>query len=66
MTTEKKKVQAANYAAFWKSYAKSKIGKSLNANEKSFAHFYIGFRLALCFRTLGEQEPEDCYILNLL
>ena len=56
MTIENKKVQTANYEQNnYKPYAKNKIGKSLNANEKS-AEFYIGLTLAIYFQMLGEQK----------
>ena len=36
---------------------KNKIRKSLNANEKSIAEFYIGLILPMYFRIHSEQEP---------
>ena len=50
ITTESKKVQTAdNEQSYQESYAKDKIEKYLNANEKSFAEFYIGLILAIYF-----------------
>ena len=50
MNAEKKRVQTANYEKTYKKpYIKNKIEKSLNANEKSLAEFYIGFSLVIYF-----------------
>ena len=57
MTTENKKVQEGDFEqSYRESYSKNKIGKSLNANEKSLVEFYLGFTLAVYFRKLREQE----------
>ena len=55
-----KKIQIAHYERSYKeSYAKNKIGKFLNANEKFLAEFYIGLTLVMFFWMLGEQKPWE-------
>ena len=39
------------------SMQESKVKKSLNANEKSLAEFYIGLTLATYCQILCKQEP---------
>ena len=39
------------------SMQESKVKKSLNANEKSLAEFYLGLTVAIHFQMLMEQKP---------
>ena len=57
MTAENKRVQTAVYEqSYWGFDQKNKTAKSLNANKKFLAEFYVEVTLTMYFYMLGEQS----------